>query len=99
MRVFENESGEIKIIPNKNQLFIFSEKIKMVSRLTEGIFPDYEEIIPKNFLTDVSCDKTIFNNSLKTASVFSGKLNEVKVEIIPEKKIMVEKITIARYFF
>ncbi len=88
LRVFEREEGDLKIIPNKNQLFIFSEKIKMVSRLTEGIFPDYEEIIPKNFLTDVSCDKTIFNNSLKTASVFSGKLNEVKVEIIPEKKIL-----------
>ena len=88
LRVFEREGGDLKIIPNKNQLFIFSEKIKMVSRLTEGIFPDYEEIIPKNFLTDVSTDKNLFNNSLKTAGVFSGKLNEVKIEVIPEKKVL-----------
>lgn len=88
LRVFEKEEGNLKIIPNKNQLFIFSEKIKMVSRLTEGVFPDYEEIIPKNFLTDVYLEKNLLNTSLKTAGVFSGKLNEVKIEIIPEKKIM-----------
>ncbi len=87
MRIFENESGEIRLIPNKNQLFLFSERIKLVSRLTEGNFPDYEEIIPKTFLTDVTIDKILFNNSLKTASIFSGKLNEVKLEVIPDKKI------------
>lgn len=88
MRIFENENGDLKILPNKNQLFIFSERIKLVSRLTEGIFPDYEEIIPKNFSTDVFLDKTSFNNALKSASVFSGKLNEVKIEAVSEQKIL-----------
>ncbi len=88
MHVFENESGDIKIVPNKNQLFLFSERIKLVSRLTEGIFPDYEEIIPKTFSTNITIDKTLFNSSLKTASIFSGKLNEVKIEIIPDKKLI-----------
>jgi len=86
IRIFENENGDIKIIPNKNQLFLFSERIKLVSRLTEGNFPDYEEIIPKTFLTDVTINKILLNNSLKTASIFSGKLNEVKLEVIPDKK-------------
>ena len=86
MRIFENESGDIRLIPNKNQLFLFSERIKLISRLTEGNFPDYEEIIPKTFLTDVTIDKVLFNNSLKTASIFSGKLNEVKLEVMPDKK-------------
>ena len=88
MRIFENENGDIKILPNKNQLFLLSERIKLITRLTEGIFPDYEEIMPKSFSTDVIIEKTLFNNSLKTASVFSGKLNEVKMEIISEKKIV-----------
>lgn len=88
MRVFENENGDLKIIPNKNQLFVLSERIKLVSRLTEGAFPDYEEIIPKTFSTDVTIDKTLFNNALKTAGVFSGKLNEIKIEIIPDQKLL-----------
>jgi DNA polymerase-3 subunit beta len=88
VRVFENESGDLKIVPNKNQLFVFSERIKLVSRLTEGIFPDYEEIIPKTFSTDVIADKMLFHDALKTAGVFSGKLNEVKIEVIPEQKTL-----------
>lgn len=86
IRIFENENGDIKIIADKNQLFIFSERVKFFSRLTDGSFPDYEEIIPKNFLTNVILDKSQFNNNLKIASVFTGKLNEVKIEIVPEKK-------------
>ncbi len=87
IRVFENESGEIKIFPNKNQLFLFSERIKLVSRLTEGTFPDYEEIIPKKSSTDVLIDTNLFSSSLKKTSIFSGRLNEVKIEIVPEKKL------------
>ncbi len=85
IRIFENENGDIKIIADKNQLFIFSEKVKFFSRLTEGLFPDYEEIIPKNFLTNIILDKIQFSNNLKMASVFTGKMNEVKIEVIPEK--------------
>lgn len=88
IRIFENETGDLQIIPSKNQLFLLSEKIKFISRLTEGAFPDYEEIIPKTFSTDISLDKTLFSNSLKIASVFSGKLNEVKLEILPDEKII-----------
>jgi DNA polymerase-3 subunit beta len=88
MHIFENEDGDLKIIPNKNQLFIFSQRIKLVSRLTEGAFPDYEEIVPKKFSTDVSVDKALFNNALKSTSVFSGKLNEVKMEVMPDQKIL-----------
>ncbi len=88
MRVFENENGEIKIIPNKNQLFLFSERIKLVSRLNEGIFPDYEDIIPKKYSTNILVDKNLFNNNLKKTSIFSGKLNEVKMEIDPDKKTL-----------
>lgn len=86
IRIFENEEGDIKIFPHKNQIFFFSEKIKFFSRLIEGNFPDYEEIIPKNFTTTVILDKNSFGNNLKIASIFSGKLNEVKIELIPEKK-------------
>ena len=88
IRIFENEKGDIKLIPSKNQLFLISDKIKFVSRLTEGTFPDYEEIIPKTSSTDVIINKQLFNNNLKIAGVFSGKLNEFKLEIIPDKKIL-----------
>ncbi len=86
IRIFENEKSEVKIIPNKNQIFFISDKIKFISRLTEGIFPDYNEIIPKKFLTEAIIDKNLFGNNLKTAAIFVGKLNEIKLEINPNEK-------------
>lgn len=86
IRIFENQEGDVKIFSHKNQIFLFTERIKFFSRLIEGNFPDYEEIIPKNFPTSVTLDRNLFSNNLKITGIFSGKLNEVKMEIIPEKK-------------
>ena len=79
LRIFDGRKGKIKLIFDKNQIFAILDNIKFVSRLTEGIFPDYQQIIPKKFVTDVVIDKNIFNNNLKTAAIFSGKLNELNV--------------------
>jgi DNA polymerase-3 subunit beta len=81
LRIFEGREGEIKLSPDKNQISIELDNIKFISRLTEGIFPDYQQIIPKKFIADVIVDKNIFINSLKIASIFSGKLNEIAIII------------------
>lgn len=81
LRIFEGKEGKVKIIFEKNQFFIIFDKIKFVSRLTEGIFPDYQQVVPQKFVSDVIVDKNNFINALKTASIFSGKLNELKIII------------------
>jgi DNA polymerase-3 subunit beta len=86
MRILENEDGNLKIIPAKNQIFLISDRLKIISRLTEGVFPNYREIIPKSFSIEAVVDKSSFSSSLKTANVFSGKLNEIKIEVIPGEK-------------
>lgn len=79
LRVFDGKEGKIKLSFDKNQINLELDNIKFISRLTEGVFPDYEQIIPKKFVTDVIVDKSIFINSLKTAGIFSGKLNELNI--------------------
>ncbi|MBU1160150.1 DNA polymerase III subunit beta [Patescibacteria group bacterium] len=81
LRIFENKEGKIKIFFDKNQFFIIFEGIKFITRLTEGNFPDYQQIIPKKFVTDVIIDKNKFSSALKTASIFSGKLYELNIII------------------
>jgi len=77
LRIFEDKDGELKIITDKNQINLETKNIKFISRLVEGVFPDYQQILPKKFITDVVLEKNIFINALKTASIFSGKLNEI----------------------
>lgn len=79
LRIFEGKEGKVKLIFEKNQFFILFENIKFISRLTEGVFPDYYQVVPKKFVSDVIIDKNIFINALKTANIFSGKLNELKI--------------------
>lgn len=81
LRIFDGKNGNIKILFNKNQINLQTDTINFISRLTEGIFPDYQQIIPKKFATDVVVDKNIFVNALKTAGIFSGKLNELNVMV------------------
>ncbi len=84
LRIFEDKDGDMKIISDKNQVNIEAKNIKFVSRLTEGVFPDYQQIIPKKFTTDVIIDKNVFTNALKTAGIFSGKLNELNISVKEE---------------
>ena len=82
IRIFEGKEGKIDILFNKNQINIKKDNIVFVSRLTDGIFPDYNQIIPKKFTTDVIINKDFFINSLKISGLFSGKLNELNMAVV-----------------
>ena len=63
-------------------------QVQIVSRLIEGEYPNYEEIIPKKFKTHIVVKRDEFLNQVKAASLFSGKINEVKI-IVNEKEVQV----------
>ena len=93
--VFGEKEGGLKICLSPNQaLFEYKNEemsqpqIQFTSRLIEGDYPDYEEIIPQKYNTKTQVDRKEFLNQIKTASLFSGKVNEVKVAVkTKEKKI------------
>jgi len=60
-------------------------QIQIVSRLIEGEYPAYQDIIPKKYETQVSCQRNDFLAQIKTASLFSGKTNEIKFKVDPKK--------------
>jgi len=60
-------------------------QIQVISRLIEGEYPNYQEIIPKKFETKISLRVNEFINQIKLASLFSGKINEIKIKIDPKK--------------
>jgi len=60
--------------------------IQLTSRLIEGDYPDYQEIIPKKCETKVILPLEEFINQIKLASLFSGKINEIKLKIDASKE-------------
>lgn len=77
---------DVMIELNKNQIVIYNKSIRFISRLTEGVFPDYEQIIPKKFSTEIIIAKDLLLQHIRFASVFVGKLNDITLSFEPQKK-------------
>ncbi len=60
-------------------------QVQVISRLIEGEYPNYQEIIPKQYKTEIHLKKNEFLNQIKLASLFSDKINEVKIVVGPKK--------------
>ena len=60
-------------------------KVQFVSKLIEGDYPQYQEIIPSSFKTEVIIDKKEFLLQLKRASIFASRINEVNIILEPQK--------------
>jgi DNA polymerase III subunit beta len=91
--VLGEQQGKTKIYVSPNQaVFDYvpeqpgKPSIQIISRLIEGEYPQYQDIIPKDFVAKLVIDKDAFINQLKAASIFSGKLSDVKLKVNQKKK-------------
>lgn len=89
LKLLDKKEEIVNIGVNKNQLVVSAGNFKFISRLTEGNFPDYEQIIPKSFKTVAIAKRSDVLSHLKLTSVFVGKLNDLTVSLIPEKKSII----------
>jgi len=66
---------------DKNAFFNLNE-YKVVCRLVEGNYPNYNSVIPKNNPRKITIDRVEFYNTLKRVSVFSNQAsNLVKLQL------------------
>lgn len=87
IKTLDGVDEEIKITIQKNQISFSTNSIYLTSRIVDGSFPDYKQIIPKNNTTEAVVLKQDLISSLKTANVFSDKQNQVTFKIIPGSKM------------
>jgi DNA polymerase-3 subunit beta len=72
---------------NKNQISFSSDDVYLTSRVIDGVFPDYRQIIPKTSNTNAVILKQDLLNALKISNIFSDKFNQVNLKITPKEKI------------
>ena len=88
LRVFGEFQGIIKVCFNKNQISFSSEDVYLTSRVIDGVFPDYRQIIPKDSKTSVVILKQDLLNALKLSNIFSDKFNQVNLLVNPKEKVL-----------
>jgi DNA polymerase-3 subunit beta len=86
MRVIGNDTDIIKINIEESQIFFQIDSIHIVSRLINGKYPEYRQIIPEKFATEIIIQKEEVLRAVKIAGIFTNnKTGEVKFVIDPEK--------------
>jgi DNA polymerase-3 subunit beta len=93
INIFSDQEGKIKIQITPNQVMVESffpdiknPKIRLVSRLIEGEYPNYQEVIPKETKTKLILKKEEFLQQIKAVSLFCGRGNEIKLKVDPKKE-------------
>ncbi len=71
LRVMTDDLNEVKMIFDDNQVRILLDDIEITSRLIDGTFPDYRQLIPAQSDIEVTIDKDEFGRITKVASLFA----------------------------
>jgi DNA polymerase-3 subunit beta len=77
----------ISIASDDSQLTVTADGVRFVSRVIDGSFPNYKDIIPKDSLVTATVLKSDFAEMLRKARVFAGAEMQVGFHLYPGKKI------------
>jgi DNA polymerase III subunit beta len=86
-RIFDKGEEEVSLSIEEHQLALRSGSVYLTSRIIDGVFPDYKQIIPKLFVSKAVTLKQDLVNSLKTSLIFSDSFNQLTFHLSPEKKV------------
>jgi DNA polymerase-3 subunit beta len=89
MRLLESSNEEIEIYYSEHQLSTHIKGIYYTSRLIDGTFPNYRQIVPKSFTTEAIVLREDLSVALKSLSVFADKFSQVSFTVDPTKKAIV----------
>ncbi len=82
--------GEIKFYLSDNQILFTVGSTELVSRLIEGQYPDYKQIIPVNPKTVTIINRQELIRAVKTSSLFSKTgINDINLDFPKGKKQVV----------
>lgn len=81
-RICDVTDEEVELLIDENQCALkFSDGTYITSRLTNGSFPDYEQIIPKEYSTHTTLLRHDLQNVFKKTNIFLNKFLQVTFHI------------------
>ncbi|MCC7289714.1 DNA polymerase III subunit beta [bacterium] len=88
---------EVYVIEDRNQVLFRYNDVDIISRLIDGQYPDYKQILPSVFKTQVQLSTSEFTNSLKVTNIIARSVlgNKIIVEIDPKGSNVVMSATLS----
>ncbi len=88
---FEDVDQKTKIYFSNNQVFFDFGIANLISRLIEGEFPNYKNIIPKTYQTKVQVNKEKFKESIRLISNLSSQIKDLNIQIDSKSQELILK--------
>lgn len=87
-RVIDEE--DLNVVIEQNQLFIQNSNFKIISRLINGNYPEYRQVLPQNYDISVKVNRNELIDAVKIASLVANNQNgEVKINNSQDKKHLI----------
>lgn len=82
-------SPDVKIYLTENQILFTVDSVSLISRLINGHYPDYKQIIPSKNQTEVVVERAELVRAVKAAALFSKTgVNDVTLRFVKNKIII-----------
>lgn len=89
-RILGDNDGEVGMFIADNQVMFRLDNVELVSRLIEGQFPNYRQIIPEEELTVATLPTAELGRITKTANLFAREnAGSIRVEVQAEGEIRI----------
>jgi len=92
------EEGELSLVLGSNQALFDLGSIIIISRLIEGEFPDYQQVIPPPAETKITLDRQVFISAVRRAALLvTPDYQAIRLEVFAAKggksKLVISKST------
>ncbi len=89
IKTISDGQGKIKISLSQNQIMFQIDETILISRLIEGRFPNYEQVIPKDVKTKTDVNRQDLLSCLKRVSLLTSQENQaVKIDFIKDRLLI-----------
>lgn len=93
LTIFKDDAGSpesVDIYLSDNQILFSYGSAELISRTIEGKYPDYRQLIPDSYQTEVRLSKEELQRAIKATSLFSRTgLNDITISFKPDSEVHV----------
>ena len=79
IRITNEVGGSMEVRVGENQISFSSDDCEVISRLIDGVYPDYQKIIPEKSLSQILVKKDELEKNTRLAGIFSSRISDVKI--------------------
>lgn len=93
------DAGEpvfMSLPPGRGQVIFHHDSVELVSQLIEGTFPDYNNVVPKNYTTRTVMSTEEFRKACKTSDIFAREAaHTARLKVKPGSELTPGHVTLS----